>query len=213
MSTQKQIDANRRKGVKHGLCAKTLVLEGESERDYHTLFDSLEAEHRPATPTEVLLVSQLALSTWRLRRLCHIEAGFFTLRYLDVKDDTDDLYTDVKPSECRAVIILKDSAGPNALANFHLHESRLERSMYRALHELQRLQARRAAAQNEMANQTQSTPEPSDRRNLSAPKPRVAPPVPIRPKPKTAPETPQIQPRIEDDILVSVGGDLCSIDG
>src|SRR5450755_2830381 len=53
MSTQKQIDANRRNaqkstsphtpaglaavrlnGVKHGLCAKTLVLEGESERDY-----------------------------------------------------------------------------------------------------------------------------------------------------------------------------------
>src|SRR3982074_528124 len=95
MATEKQFEANRQNaqkstgpktpegraavrlnGVKHGLTAKTLVLKGESESDFTELLDSLEAEHAPATPTEEALVVQLAMATWRLRRLYHAQAGF-----------------------------------------------------------------------------------------------------------------------------------------
>src|SRR5580704_13591686 len=77
MATEKQFEANRQNaqkstgpktpegraavrlnGVKHGLTAETIVLKGESEADYNALFDSLEAEHDPATPTEEALVVQ-----------------------------------------------------------------------------------------------------------------------------------------------------------
>src|SRR5205085_2883771 len=95
MATERQIEANRLNaqkstgprtpegraavrlnGVKHGITAQTLVLKGEIEADFTDLLDSYEAEHQPETPTEVSLVLQLAMSTWRLRRLYHAEAAF-----------------------------------------------------------------------------------------------------------------------------------------
>jgi hypothetical protein len=72
--------AVRLNGVTHGLTAETLVLKGENEADFKALFDSLETEHAPATPTEEALVVQLAMATWRLRRAYHAEAGFYTYR-------------------------------------------------------------------------------------------------------------------------------------
>ena len=72
--------AVRLNGVTHGLTAETLVLEGESESDFKAVFDSLEAEHQPTTPTEETLVAQLAMATWRLRRVYNMEAGFYKVR-------------------------------------------------------------------------------------------------------------------------------------
>lgn len=90
MSTERQIEANRRnsqkstgpktsKGraavrlnaLKNGLTAKTLILPGESETEFRALLESLEMEHRPATPKEHALVMRSAMATWRLRRLNH----------------------------------------------------------------------------------------------------------------------------------------------
>ena len=97
MATEKQFEANRQNaqkstgpktpegraavrlnGLKHGLTAETLVLPGESEADFQSLFDTYEAEHEPSTPTEQALVVQLAMATWRLRRLYHQEGGLYT---------------------------------------------------------------------------------------------------------------------------------------
>src|SRR5260370_31302802 len=90
MSTQRQIEANRRnsqkstgpttsKGraavrlnaLKNGLTARTLILPGENEAEFRGLLESLEMEHRPATPKEHALVMRSAMATWRLRRLHH----------------------------------------------------------------------------------------------------------------------------------------------
>src|ERR1700722_2776069 len=62
-------DAVRLNGLKHGLTAQTLILPGESESDFQDLLDSYEAEPVPAPPTENALVTQLAMATWRMRRL------------------------------------------------------------------------------------------------------------------------------------------------
>src|SRR6266851_9564080 len=105
MATEKQFEANRLNaqkstgpktpegraavrlnGVTHGLTAETILLKGESEADFTQLFDSLEAEHDPVTPTEETLVVQLAMATWRLRRLYHQEAGFDAFKMKDTVD-------------------------------------------------------------------------------------------------------------------------------
>src|SRR6266478_9189315 len=105
MATEKQFEANRQNaqkstgprtpegraavrlnGVKDGLTAETIVLKGESEADFTSLLDSLETEHDPATPTEEALVVQLAMATWRLRRLYHAEAGFWAFKMKDTVD-------------------------------------------------------------------------------------------------------------------------------
>src|ERR1700704_1891841 len=78
--------AVRLNGVKHGITAETLVLKGESEADFTALLDSYEAEHDPATPTEEALVQQLAMATWRLRRLYHAEAALLKSNMKSVAD-------------------------------------------------------------------------------------------------------------------------------
>ncbi len=164
MSSQAQIDANRLNaqkstgprtpegraavrlnGVTHGLTASTLVLQGESESDFHAIFDSLEAEHQPTTPTEELLVSQLAMASWRLRRLYHMEAGFICVRLIDLADTIKGKYKELDPGDRQAIVADRDAQGPNTLANLSRLEARIERSFYRALHELQRLRKEREA--------------------------------------------------------------------
>jgi hypothetical protein len=132
--------AVRLNGVKHGLTAETIVLKGESEADFTNMLESFEAEHAPTTPTEEALVVQLALANWRLRRLYHQEAGLYTYQIKSLADIGKDLKLDDAGQMARA-------AGWNekTLDLFNRQEGRLERTFYRALHELQRLRKEREA--------------------------------------------------------------------
>jgi hypothetical protein len=130
--------AVRLNGVTHGLTAQTLVLKGESESDFKQLFDSLEAEHTPATPTEEALVVQLAMATWRLRRLYHQEAGFYTCQLQSLVGMQKDLNLDDAGRMGHAA-----AWSESTLTLFNRQEGRLERSFYRALHELERLRKER----------------------------------------------------------------------
>ncbi len=159
MATEKQFEANRQNaqkstgpktpegraavrlnGVKHGLTAETIVLKGESQADFTNLLESFEAEHDPVTPTEEALVVQLALATWRLRRLYHQEAGFYTCQLQSLKGMQKDLNLDDAGRMGHAA-----AWSETTLGLFSRQEGRLERTFYRALHELQRLRKEREA--------------------------------------------------------------------
>jgi hypothetical protein len=144
--------AVRLNGLKHGLTSSTLVLEGEDPAEFHELLDSIEAEHQPTTPTEETIVRQIAMATWQLRRFYHIEAGFFTARQIEMKDYLK-RFKKFDHGDRLAIVVKADCGGANALAKISLYGARLERSIYRALHELERLRARRPA---DLKNQTQS---------------------------------------------------------
>jgi len=116
--------AVRLNGVKHGLTAETLVLKGENQADFTGLLESLEADHAPTNSTEEALVVQLAMATWRLRRLYHQEAGFYNCQLQSLVGMQKNLKL--------------DDAGRMGHA-----AARLERTFYRALHELQRLRQER----------------------------------------------------------------------
>ncbi len=87
MASLKQIEANRRNALKstgpktsegkaavrmnalrHGLRARSLLIPGENPADYDQLCAGLEAEWRPQTPTEHLLLQQMAVAQWKLAR-------------------------------------------------------------------------------------------------------------------------------------------------
>jgi hypothetical protein len=160
MATDKQIAANRLNaqkstgpktpegrvavrlnGVKHGLYAETLVLPGESESDFTALLGSYEAEHQPATPTEEALVQQLTMAMWRLRRLYHAEAAFLArerkfLAEWNSKTKLDD----------RTLTGMAVNANRDTVSTFRRQEAALERTFYRAMHELEHIRARRPAA-------------------------------------------------------------------
>ena len=160
MATDKQISANRLNalkstgpktpegraavrlnGVKHGLFAETLVLPGESESDFTALLESYEAEHQPATPTEEALVQELTMAMWRLRRLYHAEAAFLARE----RKSRAEWHSETKLDDY-TLTGMAISSNQDTVSTFRRQEAALERTFYRALHELQRLRARRPAA-------------------------------------------------------------------
>ena len=92
MPTERQIAASRANGaksrgpvtpagqrnsagnnVRHGLLARTIVLDCESAERFDALHASLTAELQPASGIERALVENMALSRWRIMRLWIIE--------------------------------------------------------------------------------------------------------------------------------------------
>jgi hypothetical protein len=168
--------AVRLNGVKHGLTAETIVLKGESQADFTNMLESFEAEHAPTTPTEEALVVQLALANWRLRRLYHQEAGFYTSKLKTLASIQKDLNLD----DAGRMGHLVGWSEPE-LGLFNRQEARLERTFYRALHELQRLRKEREA---NLASVCQTPevdppqPQASARGNINDIQPPAAEPTP-----------------------------------
>src|ERR1700694_5274993 len=207
MATEKQFAANRQNaqkstgpktpegraavrlnGVKHGLTAETIVLKGESEADFTNLLNSMEAEHDPASPTEEALVVQLAMATWRLRRLYRQEAGFYTCQLQSLVGMQKDLNLDDAGRMGHAA-----AWSESTLTLFNRQEGRLERTFYRALHELQRLRKEREA---NLALVSQESPK-SPHKEVSADPPH-SPSVSEGAEPPEIPSTPHPTSEIHD---------------
>src|SRR5260370_1844088 len=146
MPTEKQIAANRENaqkstgqktpegraavrlnGIKHGLTASALVLAGESESDFENLLDSMQAEHQPSTATEEVLVTQIAMAAWRLRRLHHIEAGVFVIRTRELGDWIE-RHPDLDPASRPSFVLLNDARDQHPFVPFPRYQPHLQRS-------------------------------------------------------------------------------------
>jgi len=175
MATQAQFEANRKNaqkstgpktpegreavrlnGLKHGLASDILVLPGESESDFENLLDSLETEHQPATATEVILVRHMAMASWRLQRLVHMEAAHYRLRRDELDVHFKGYYTDLTEPARQAMI----ATGDPTLINFSRYEARLERTFHKSLTALHRLKAERKSEMTDRS-QSQAVPHPT----------------------------------------------------
>ena len=147
MSSQKQIDANRRNAEKstgprtpegraavrlnaltHGLTASDIVLSSEDDAPFEELLEATLAEFDPQTPTEQTLVEQLVCAAWRLRRVRGLEQGIFENRLCETSDHMEQTYQEPNPSLRLGHIFLKDASGPAALTALSRFEGRIERS-------------------------------------------------------------------------------------
>ena len=175
MLTQRQIDANRRNAqlstgprtpegraavglnaLRHGLTAETAVLPDENPDQFQELLDSFFSEYQPAGPTETVLVEQMAMAAWRLRRMRALETGLFNVRMSQLPRDQNASALD----PCSRAFAY-DMSGSRAIETLSRYETRIERSFYRALHELERLRAARpplpSPPENDSAKQTNQT--------------------------------------------------------
>lgn len=118
--------------VKHGLLARETVLRGESKRAFRALADGLWCDLRPVGALENLLVDRVVAAAWRLRRLHAIEAGLF--------ESKRDAYDPESLARC----FNSDSMNVQAFPKLSRYEAAIERGLFRALHELERQQARRS---------------------------------------------------------------------
>src|SRR5207253_9756057 len=68
-STPEGRAAVRLNGLKHGLCAESIVVPGEDPAAFEAMLDAYRAEYQPTTPSAEFLVRQVAMADWRLLRL------------------------------------------------------------------------------------------------------------------------------------------------
>ena len=110
-------------GIKHGLLSRQVLINGEREADLVDFGRRLRAQLAPVGELELLLADRIVSTAWRLRRALGIEAALF-----DKEATPDGAFT---------------GYGSKKMIILSRYESTLERGLFKALHELQRLQAAR----------------------------------------------------------------------
>jgi len=137
MATQAQIDANQansqkstgpkteegkakssRNRLSHGFASSTRFVQGEDPAEFNLLLDDLISEHQPATPTEQILVEQMAHHHW------------ISLRATRLQDSIVASY-------------LKTGLTPVQLGLFIRYQTTAERSFHKAHTELLKVQKNR----------------------------------------------------------------------
>ena len=214
MATPKQIAANRRNAqkstgpctpegkaavrfnaVKHGLTAGRLVVYGEDGAELEGLAKSLARELRPVGRLEKFVFQQIVIDAWRLRRTRYLESGLCNLEIMDRQPGIERRLGELPDPQPLAHCLRGQLTDPGPLSSLSRYQTRIERSFYRALHELRRLQAQRNATPtpppsntprpvlNETKNAEQTQSE-NDARSATDPErfpaPSPQPPAPSR---------------------------------
>jgi hypothetical protein len=119
--------------MKHRLLSRHVYLPDEDEAALIELGKRLRAHLHPVGEFEVLLVDRIVTATWRLRRVLAMETSLFeAYRAEGVHSGTPVSLGDV---------VRRDHG--DRLTRVLRYETTIERGLYKALHELQRLQAAR----------------------------------------------------------------------
>ena len=158
MVTEKQIMANRENGkkggpktaagkaavrynaVKHGLLSQQVVLLLDADKNaFAELRDSLMASLNPQGAVEKMLVDIIIASYWRLGRAVKLDTCYVEKR-MGTKNCLGSIEYYTNTGHCSYTC-------DKLLQNPLRYETSLERKLYKALHELQRLQM---ARKNEM---------------------------------------------------------------
>jgi hypothetical protein len=155
MTTEKQIAANQdnalkstgprtpegkrkssKNALKHGLLSREVLLPDGEEKTVLEAFGSrLRADLEPVGELEDLLVDRIITAAWRLRRVLRLEVKLFSQTSSDIMDRNIPLGISGSFVLC--------ASEDDAFSKLSRYETAIERGMYRALHEFQRLKEAR----------------------------------------------------------------------
>lgn len=110
-------DIAKMNALKHGLLSKEVLIDGENEDELLLITSNFNQEFKPETEMEKVLVDRIVSNIWRLKRAMKMEDGEVISSGGGLMYDSD---------------------------KFFRYETMLERGIFKALHELERLQARRS---------------------------------------------------------------------
>lgn len=132
VKTEEGKKASKLNALKHGLLSREVLIDGENEQDLVELGKRLRVELKPIGELESALADRVVANLWRLKRTMRIEREM-------LESDADD--TDVWGGKHTLGAALSRSfVNYDTYGKFIRYESSIERGMYKALHELQRLQ-------------------------------------------------------------------------
>lgn len=155
--------------VTTGLLARETLLPDEDPQALERLAEALHAEWKPQRLREEDLVDLMVRARWRLCRLGRVEAGIFTWNHCGILleranyEATGHEHRAVTtadpqkhqqalaavaqlrelrkgPTATMGFTFIRGSSGGDVFSKLSRYETAIERSYYRALHELQRLQ-------------------------------------------------------------------------
>jgi hypothetical protein len=201
MSSQKRIEAARINGAKsrgpktpegravssmnalrHGLCAKALVLTNEDAEAFQEMRNSYLDEFQPVGATELHLLNEMVSAMWRQCRAWGVETAM-----LDLKMDQQDTalearYNRLDEATRTAIAYTSLADDTRSLDQIQRHDTRLSRMYRLALKTLVERQDRRKA-------------EAANTKFQNEPKPvlKIVPPTPIKPAPAEEPAAPTIR--------------------
>lgn len=126
--------ASARNALKHGLLSRQLLLEDESAPEFRHFHRRMMQALVPVGALEQMLAERVTAAAWRLRRFELMEARVLGR-----------CGRDWRGSKCDpAAGFIGLCSNGDVFSKLSRYETGIERSMLRALHELQRLQAARS---------------------------------------------------------------------
>jgi hypothetical protein len=128
----------RLNALKHGLLSQQILLPNEDEASLMQLSERLHSQLQPVGELESLLVERIVAAAWRLRRVLVVETGIYEMERSNYMGEENGL----------GMAFIRDANGANAFSKLSRYETTIERGLFKALHELQRLQAARHAEAN-----------------------------------------------------------------
>jgi hypothetical protein len=185
--------AVRMNALKHGLTAAEMILPTvEDKLEFEQFRAGFEEECQPVGLLEQVLVEDLVAARWRMNRVRKMEPGFFALRHQVMRRQIKEDFSTLDAQAHLALIFRDDAQDADTIGKLSRYEARFERSFYKALKELQRLQSLRAAVSdsgNGTVSQDPISPDPDP--------PIKAPPDPPEPPPQAS--APEMDPAVPPD--------------
>ncbi len=145
----------RLNALKHGLRAKDIVLASEDEREFDGLRQALITELGPEGSLEEQLAERIVVCLWRLRRVYPIEAGILRKTSLTMENNYaieeanrrgHESVTKAKlrrEAQSPGAAFRHDAVYGDAIGKLSRYETAIERSLFRALHLFEQMQATR----------------------------------------------------------------------
>lgn len=118
--------------IKHGLLSQDILIEGEDKNALVGLKETMRTTLSPKGSIENILVDRVIANVWRLSRALKIERKML--------DQDFDVFTNIDlPTEKDSYNMLKHDYFTKLIR----YETTIENGIYKALHELQRIQSAR----------------------------------------------------------------------
>ena len=139
----KDTSVTRLNAMKHGILSKEVLIEGEDKKALENLGKKLRLELAPDGELENVLVDRIVSSVWRLRRVIRTERDYVQVEFENCKYD-DWNKRERQDNEAWNLIVSREFGSSNTWLNLIRYETAIEKQIYKALHELMRLQSERA---------------------------------------------------------------------
>lgn len=126
---------SRYNAIKHGLLCSSILLEVENEEELLEVSKKFRSYYKPANELENILLDRAISCLWRIKRAITAEKEY-------INEEMKETGWNGRIKSLGTVIHI-DLINHDTLTKYQRYETSLERSMLKALHELERMQAKR----------------------------------------------------------------------